>query len=293
MSHTNSIKKILSHKFIDEVKLRKYIKKLMIPLGPEVWTVFLKGGHSDEYTALVEMSFNHNNSYTPSEDILIFIKNNNLPFFHQLEINKKIFHQIQIDIKRLNPRHVKIGNQDISKSYQNILLLISHRRYNLGYVQGMADFLVPFLQSCPEYQAYFLYLDLIKKIEFNIINLQGNLILRFRETMENIDPVLCTYLSEIGLEFHVFSFRWFNCLFFREFKYEEYLKIFTFILAHKNINNILIYIAVGILSILKSDIIRQGYNDNVLMIQDLNNRKGVKVEKILEIAKRLYKCKKL
>ena len=152
----------------------------------------------------------------------------------------------------------------------------------------MADFLVPFVLNCLEYQAYFLYLDLIKKIEFNIINLQSNLILRLREEMENIDPVLCDHLKNIGLEFHIFSFRWFYCLFFREFKYTEYLKIFTSILSYKDINTILVYIAVGIISLVRNDILNNTYNDNVIMIQDINKH-NLKVETILTIANKLYK----
>ncbi|WUR03199.1 GTPase-activating protein GYP1 [Vairimorpha necatrix] len=308
MTNKSKLQRILSHRIIDEVKLRKFIKKSRSIFGPDIWSLLLKNGSYEEYLTLLNMSFNNNvlfnndisfkdnDSYDFSlafnGNILDFIKKNNLPFHNKIPIDKKILHQIQIDIKRLNTNYTLVKGKDISKSYINILLLISHKRYKLGYVQGMADFLVPFVLNCPEYQAYFLYLDFIKKIEFNIINLQGNLILRFREEMENIDPVLCDYLHEIGLEFHVFSFRWFNCIFFREFQYQDYMKIFTNILSYKDINSILVYIGVAILNLLRKDILTKTYNDNVLMIQDMSNNQTIVVDNLLIIANKLYKHNK-
>ncbi|KAK6089661.1 hypothetical protein P3W45_001303 [Vairimorpha bombi] len=357
MKNKSRIEKILSHRIIDEIYLRKKIKKYKQFYCTRIFDIFLDTDYDTkkEYETLYRLStlsadkFYIQNYIKNSEkktgiDFLEYIKKeekckkNNTDdikkntgkeynvknesqdlnnkeqiistdkkcntfglFYNKLDINRKTIHQIHIDIKRLSDLYKKSGNTDVTYIYYNILVLISHRRFKLGYVQGMADFLVPLVHEyskediqTSENKAYYAYLEIIRRVEFNIINLQGNLILRLREELENIDPNLYAYLQNIRLDFHIFSFRWFNCLFFREFQYSEYLRIFTVILAYKDINRILLYIAVGILTILRKEIFKLDYNGIVLMIQDLFNRKWEEgeIDEILNRANVLYKMRK-
>lgn len=281
--------KILEQRLIDVNHLRHHIRQIKKYQGCKIWKIFLKTlscvkqRHVDEvfygiqeYVGLLS----HSLANLPNSEFKLHGR-----YHYPLDIDFKIIHQINIDIKRLKNEYKNYNNIDLKNIYFNILLLISHRKIQIGYVQGMADFLVPFVmefikeevkfnyfyfaESC----SYYCYLSLVEKLEFNIINLQQNLILRFREEMENIDPILYAFLYDQELDFNIFCFRWFSCLFFREFEYDLYLRIFTIMLSYNDINRFLIFFGISLLTVLRNEIMQNDLHSNIIMLQELHKRK--------------------
>jgi hypothetical protein len=204
-------------------------------------------------------------------------ENIRLIYRHPLQINSKILHQIHIDIKRLNPGSLNIKGVNISYMYYNILVLVSHRRPTLGYIQGMADILVPFIVefskenlSTAESSAYFCYLKLLDRIQKYISGLQTDLIFLLNSQLEKIDPDIFSFLKQSKLEIHMFAFRWFNCLYIREFPYELYKKIFTTMLSYEKIGEFLIYFGVSLILKFKSELLKNGFSENIILLQTIN-----------------------
>ncbi|KAF9764226.1 TBC1 domain family member 22A [Nosema granulosis] len=200
-----------------------------------------------------------------------------LIYRYPLKISSKILHQIHIDIKRLSIDSKKVGDKDISYMYYNILVLVSHRRPALGYIQGMADILVPFIVEyanqdiqTAESSAYFCYLKLIDKIQDNITGLQGDLLFLLQSKLEQIDPDMFSFLKHSKLEIHMFAFRWFNCLYIREFPYALYRHILTTMLCYEDPNDFLVYFGVSLLLHFKNQLYLHDFSDNIIILQNIN-----------------------
>lgn len=212
----------------------------------------------------------------------------------RLEISRKTIHQIDIDIKRIDSRHKIHLGADISFIYYHILSLVAYRRPSLGYVQGMADILVPFVLvfshddiATAESSAYFCYCRLLDEIQHNIIELQGPLIKKLDSAIEMADPDFHRFLREIGLETHMFAFRWFNCFFIREFKFPVLYKILDTIFASGSTNELLVYFAVALLMSFKPVLIENDFAHNVLFLQNIYEREweDAEIELLLSSAK--------
>lgn len=200
-----------------------------------------------------------------------------LIYRYPLEINSKILHQIHIDIKRLSQESKSVGDVDVSYMYYNILVLISHRRPSLGYIQGMADILVPFIVefsreniTTAESSAYFCYSKLLDSIQDNITTLQGELLFLLSCRLEMIDPDMYSYLKRNKLEIHMFAFRWFNCLFIREFPYELYKRVFTTMLCYESLNDFLVYFGVSLILHFKSQLMIHDFGANIIILQNIS-----------------------
>ena len=118
MTEKNIFKRILSHRIVDEIKLRRFVKKSMFAYGPEVWSIFSKEGTYTEYLILFNMTF-YNTNLVPKTNVnflLEIARLENLPFYHKISVDDKILHQIQIDVQRLNSNYV---NKNV---YKHILI---------------------------------------------------------------------------------------------------------------------------------------------------------------------------
>lgn len=194
-------------------------------------------------------------------------------------LDEKTIHQIDIDIKRLEPELKIIDGIDVTPMYYHILGLIAYKRPSLGYTQGMADILAPFITTytlenieTAESSAYLCFSMLLNEIQSNIIDLQYPLISMLDEALRLSDLNLHAYLKKIGLETHMFAFRWFNCLFIREFKLSSLLKVLDTIFSADNTINYLIYLGVGLLLKFKSVLLENDFSSNILFLQNLHER---------------------
>ncbi|AFN82920.1 hypothetical protein EROM_041560 [Encephalitozoon romaleae SJ-2008] len=222
------------------------------------------------------------------------MKLNGIYHYGKIGLPEKIAHQIDLDIKRIDPRYKTYSGIDISYMYYHILWLIARRRPQLGYVQGMADILVPFVLvfsdesvETAESNAYFCYARLLDEIQHNIIDLQAGMIKGVDLVLQTVDPDFHKFLKDIGLEIHMFAFRWFNCFFAREFKIPILLKVLDTVFASDNINESLLYFGVALLMRLKPVLIENTFSHNILLLQSIYQREWeeAEIELILSSAK--------
>ncbi|KAH9411542.1 GTPase activating protein [Ordospora pajunii] len=209
-------------------------------------------------------------------------------------VSKKIMHQIDIDVKRIDMKYrIRLGT-DISYVYYRVLLLVAYRRPTLGYIQGMADILVPFIlvfsqenSEKMESSAYFCYSRLLDEIQHNIIGLQVKMIKKLETVVKIIDPSYHAFLKEVGIEMHMFAFRWFNCFFIREFKVPTIYKVLDTIFASDNICESLLYFGVALLMKFKNVLVGNDFSHGILFLQNIyeNEWEEAEVELMLSSAK--------
>ncbi|CAD25342.1 hypothetical protein [Encephalitozoon cuniculi GB-M1] len=214
--------------------------------------------------------------------------------YHKLALPEKIVHQIDLDIRRIDLRYRSYLGTDISYMYYRVLWLVAHKRPLLGYIQGMADILIPFIlvflnenAERAESNAYFCYARLLDEIQYNMVELQSGMIEGLDFVLQTVDPDFHKFLQEIGLEIHMFAFRWFNCLFVREFKVPILLKILDTIFASDSINESLVYFGVALLMKFKSTLVENDFSHNILFLQSIYDREWeeAEIELILSSAK--------
>jgi TBC1 domain family member 2 len=217
-------------------------------------------------------------------------------FFLVHEISEKVKYQIEIDIKRLDIKCRVLNGVDISRMYHNILSLIAQRRPSLGYVQGMADILAPFVilfvdeeSSIAESSAYYCYARLMDRIQHNIISMQSELIHRFTLAVETADPGFYNHLRSSSIEVHMFAFRWFSCFFTREFRFPVLFKILDSLFMSEDINGSLLSLALALLMNFKAVLAANDFSSNILFLQNLGDREWEEAEvDMLLSAARLY-----
>jgi TBC1 domain family member 2 len=213
-------------------------------------------------------------------------------------VSEKVRHQIEIDIKRLDAEYKMFNGIDASQMYYDILGLIAHRRPPLGYVQGMADILAPFVilfmdedPSSAESSAYYCYTRLLDEIQHNILDMQSALMHRLSLALETADSDFYHRLRESGIEVHMFAFRWFSCFFTREFRFPVLFKVLDFIFVSDDINFSLLCIAVALLMNFKRRLAENDFASNILFLQNLSEREweDAEVDMLLSASRLYYK----
>ncbi|ADM11441.1 uncharacterized protein Eint_041540 [Encephalitozoon intestinalis ATCC 50506] len=222
------------------------------------------------------------------------LENLNKTKHHALKLPEKIVHQIDLDIKRIDLRYRTYLGVDISYMYYRVLWLIAYKRPLLGYIQGMADILVPFVfvfshedVERAESNAYFCYARLLDETQHNIMDLQTGMIKSLDFVLQMVDPDLHKFLKDIGLEIHMFAFRWFNCFFTREFKIPILLKVLDTIFSSDSINESLLYFGVALLMKFKPVLIENDFSHNILFLQSIYEQtwEEAEIELVLSSAK--------
>lgn len=221
--------------------------------------------------------------------------NRNVSSSKELE---KIKHQIDIDVLRINKDYRTSQQNDISYIYRNILLLTAFKKPFIGYAQGMADLIVPFsnmfssLKSntvnntnfeflsfeSTEFISYYCVNSLLHRIQHNIYDLQGSPLKKVEIIVERADPQLYQHLKDSSLEMHMFCFRWFSCLFIREFEIETWYRIFDSMLSTE-ITEFIPFFGAALLLFYKDTVLKNDFATNILFMQNLN-KENVTIENI-------------
>lgn len=195
-----------------------------------------------------------------------------------IDIDQKTLKQIEIDVNRIPKQYLVYKNTSLKFIFTNILKIIAKRRPAIGYVQGMADLIIPLIEIYKneffaESTIYFALSEILNSFQCFFIDNQdgiGRAIKKIGKILQVIDPTLYAYFKKINLEIHMFAFRWFNCLFVREFKLEYYLLIFDSMLSTKNFELFLIYFSISLLIKLKSNILKLDFNELMLFLQNID-----------------------
>ncbi|TBU06352.1 Rab-GTPase-TBC domain-containing protein [Hamiltosporidium tvaerminnensis] len=217
------------------------------------------------------------------ENLIFNFKNCNF------KISGRSKRQIEIDVQRISDEQKIYSKIDLSYIFKNILSLTAQRKPAVGYVQGMADILVPFIHTfatetspidlqITESSSYFCFTRFLEEIQENFIDLQPGItksIEEFKNALEAIDPELFLYLQNINLQSDLFVFRWFNCFFLREFVLKDSLIIFDTLFSYKNINfkQFSIFFGISLLCFFRNEIFGKDFCDTLLFLQNINQKK--------------------
>jgi hypothetical protein len=161
------------------------------------------------------------------------------------ESQQDTYHQIHIDVPRMNP-HVSLFQQKlVQEMFERILFIWAIRHPASGYVQGINDLVTPFfivflqeatgadaeLESCQMANLSQEQRDIIEADSFWCLSkfldcIQDNYIFaqlgiqakvnQLKELIQRIDGTLHKHLQTHGVDYLQFSFRWMNNLLTRE-----------------------------------------------------------------------------
>lgn len=212
-------------------------------------------------------------------------------FYFKFPIPEKTQHQIFIDIKRVSTKHRIFKDIDLSYVYMNILSISAAKRPKIGYVQGMCDLLIPFITIYmkeviindynlnnskiallnAESHVYACFDALMDKIGHNICKMQDNLINRLKRLLKKRDKKVFDHFKNIDLDIHFFVFRWFNCLFIREFKMDEWFRIFDSMLSSE-VDEFLVHFALSLIVSMRAQVVEMDFSEVVSCMQNLQER---------------------
>lgn len=173
-------------------------------------------------------------------------------------LDQTIWHQISIDVPRTNPHLPLYGFETTQRCLERILYVWAIRHPASGYVQGINDLVTPFFQvflsayidgevetfdpsSLPkevldviEADSFWCLTKLLDGIQDNYIHTQPGIqrqVTALRDLVQRIDVGLTKHLSEQGVEFIQFSFRWMNCMLMREVSVKNTIRMWDTYMA--------------------------------------------------------------
>ncbi|KAL4589803.1 hypothetical protein LXL04_002713 [Taraxacum kok-saghyz] len=132
-------------------------------------------------------------------------------------------------------------------------ILITYSLYNseIGYCQGMNDFLSPILFVMEdESEAFWCFVYLMERIGQNFSHDQNGMKCQFfalLKLMEVLDKPLHDYFEDNNCSNYLFCFRWILVQFKREFKYEEIMRLWEVLWTSYPRDHLHLYICVAIL----------------------------------------------
>lgn len=173
-------------------------------------------------------------------------------------LDQVMWHQISIDVPRTNPHIELYGHPTTQRALERILYLWAIRHPASGYVQGINDLVTPFFETflsayievdpekydpgkLPKYvldaveaDTFWCLTKLLDGIQDNYIHAQPGIqrqVAELKELTQRIDANLAKHLSNEGVEFMQFSFRWMNCLLMREVSVKNTIRMWDTYIA--------------------------------------------------------------
>ncbi|XP_023734040.3 uncharacterized protein LOC111881887 isoform X2 [Lactuca sativa] len=134
---------------------------------------------------------------------------------------------------------------------RDILMTYSFYNFEIGYCQGMNDFLSPILYVMEdESEAFWCFVYLMERFGPNFKHDQSGMKFQFfalSKLMEILDKPLHDYFEENNCLNYLFCFRWILVQFKREFEYEEIMRLWEILWTHYPSEHLHLYICIAIL----------------------------------------------
>jgi len=189
----------------------------------------------------------------------------------------QILRQIRVDIPRTNPGFKFFGDAVMHGIMERTLFIWALRNPASGYVQGINDLITPFLvvflasylnkrdEDLHELEISEVPSEVLEHIEADaywclskmLADIQDHytfgqpgiqrMVLRLKEIVKRIDEALYDHLTNNGLEFLQFSFRWMNCFLMREFPMRCVIRLWDTYIAEQasGFSNFHVYVCAG------------------------------------------------
>lgn len=161
------------------------------------------------------------------------------------ETYQDTYHQIHIDVPRMNPSIPLFQQDTVQRMFERILFIWAIRHPASGYVQGINDLVTPFYvvflqENLPDSQPFETFkVDSLSKEQRDIIeadsfwclskfldDIQDNYVFaqlgiqrkvnKLKELIQRVDNTLHKHLIKHNVDYLQFSFRWLNNLLTRE-----------------------------------------------------------------------------
>ena len=210
------------------------------------------------------------------------------------KIDEKDLKQIKLDIKRVSSAN------NINKKNENILMnalkVYTFSTPDVGYVQAMSDLVTPFIfvfdnLDFSEPLLFFCIQNFIDNQKKNLLGQQegtNELIEQLKIFLKKSDPKLYKDLIITKkVDLNIFSFRWFNCCFVREFNIEVYLIILDTLLTTDDYRKFCVCLAVYILKKYKHHILELSEFEIIKFLQEMKNIKW-RIDELLELFSFVY-----
>jgi TBC1 domain family member 2 len=210
-----------------------------------------------------------------------------------------LLRQILVDVPRTAPEAQLFQNDAVQRSMTRVLYVWAVRHPASGYVQGINDLLTPFylvflsehiaggiaadvtdLAAATlkevEADAYWCLTKLLDNIQDHYTAMQPGLqrmVLRLEELIRRIDSDLHTHLTNEGLQFIQFSFRWMNCLLMRELPLAAIIRAWDTYLSEEGggtgSESFHIYVCAALLCKFSPQLLQLDFSSLVMFLQDL------------------------
>lgn len=217
-------------------------------------------------------------------------------------LDQVIYHQIHIDVPRTNPAIKLYQDPRIQSSLERILYCWAIRHPASGYVQGINDLATPFFQiflsahissenieavnlvaltdellDQVEADTFWCLSRLLDGIQDNYTHAQPGIlrqIQRMKELVSRIDVPLYTHITQQGIDFIQFAFRWINCLLMRELSMTNIVRMWDTCLAEgpDGFSNFHTYICTAFLAKWSAQLRKMDFQEILLFLQALPTR---------------------
>lgn len=158
---------------------------------------------------------------------------------------------IEKDVIRTDRTHAFFGDKEHINTLREILMTYCMYNFDLGYVQGMSDYLSPLLVVMDnEVDAFWAFVGLMERVHGNFEMDQAAIkkqLMDLRDLLMVINPKLVNYLESHDSDDMYFCFRWVLVSFKREFCFDDVMKLWEVLWTDRPCSNFLLLVCVAIL----------------------------------------------
>lgn len=235
-----------------------------------------------------------------------YTKNDNHDIVEYSDYAMKTLRQIEMDLPRTHPHTPIFHVPELRNPMRRILYLYAMLNPSKNYVQGMNELLTPILvvfltsylkessgegveeflrresigdsiseqdMATAEADVFWTFSLLLSSVDDNFVAGQPGVLKRIA-SLENIvkivDPLLQAHLSNNGIQFLQFSYRWMSCLLMRELPFPLVVKLWDALLAEEDgLGDLQVYFCAAILIKYRAQLLSKGFEECIMFLQRL------------------------
>lgn len=216
------------------------------------------------------------------------------------ESNQDTYHQIHIDVPRMNPLIPLFQQQTVQQMFERILFIWAIRHPASGYVQGINDLVTPFYvvflqEMIPNNEPFETFcVDTLTQEQRDIIEadsfwclskfldgIQDNYVFaqlgiqqkvnQLKELIKRVDNTLHRHLVQHNVDYLQFSFRWLNNLLTRELPLRCSIRLWdTYLAESDTFASFQLYVCAAFLLYWRESLLQQNdFQGLLLLLQNL------------------------
>lgn len=216
------------------------------------------------------------------------------------EANQDTYHQIHIDVPRMNPLIPLFQQQTVQQMFERILFIWAIRHPASGYVQGINDLVTPFYvvflqEMIPNNEPFETFsVDILTQEQRDIIEadsfwclskfldgIQDNYVFaqlgiqqkvnQLKELIKRVDGTLHRHLVQHNVDYLQFSFRWLNNLLTRELPLRCTIRLWdTYLAESDSFASFQLYVCAAFLLYWRESLLQQNdFQGLLLLLQNL------------------------